>query len=170
MPCVRERKPGKWKAEVQVGETRVAKTFPTRDQAEAWATDKAARFKARDELATAMANKVLMARMPRRVLEACSKVPYTHDEIVRCPIPANVMSGVYFLIRDGEVCYVGQSVDVLHRVARHRREGRLFDSFNVLPCGKEDMDTLENLYITALMPSENSFIRSEPQSANEVIR
>lgn len=157
MAHIRQRN-NAWKAEVQVGKARTAKSFKTKEAAEAWAADKEDRLRERRDMTAAMAERLLMSRLPRRVLEAASRIPYTHSEVVRNPIPAAVMSGVYFLISNGEVCYVGQSVDVLHRLARHRREGRVFDSFNVITCDREAMDELESLYISAFMPPNNRVI------------
>jgi hypothetical protein len=62
--------------------------------------------------------------------------------------------GVYFLVRDGVVVYVGQSVNVYARVYSHKQSGKVFDSFAFTPCEREELDMLESLYIHALCPSE----------------
>lgn len=63
-------------------------------------------------------------------------------------------SGVYFLIRDGRVMYVGQSVDVGARIRGHARE-RSFDAYAMVPCPIAHMAVLESLYIHALRPPWN---------------
>jgi excinuclease UvrABC nuclease subunit len=47
---------------------------------------------------------------------------------VNCP-----RSGVYFLIKDGEIVYIGKSVNLRSRLNTHRRE-KDFDSVYVLEC------------------------------------
>lgn len=71
---------------------------------------------------------------------------------MRSAIPAPSFTGIYFLIQNGEIEYVGQSVDILHRISRHKREGKEFDSYAYLVCEKDRLNELEALYITALMP------------------
>jgi hypothetical protein len=64
--------------------------------------------------------------------------------------------GVYFLVKGGQVVYVGQSRCVAGRIATHHANtSRPFDSWSWLPCDKSQLDTLERLYITALVPEYN---------------
>jgi len=65
------------------------------------------------------------------------------------------LSGVYFLIRAGEVVYVGQSRDVAQRVATHCKRARGFDRALVLPVPEEDLDAIEGAFIRALSPPWN---------------
>jgi hypothetical protein len=46
-------------------------------------------------------------------------------------------------------------VDILHRIARHRREGREFDGYAHIVCPPEKMDELEAQYIAAFAPIGN---------------
>jgi hypothetical protein len=163
MAHIRENK-GKWRVEVMVGGTRLSKTFTTEVAAEKWGREREDLLRSRASLQEAMKAERLMDALPRRVLEAVSAVQYTRAEIVRSAISADIMSGVYFLIRDGEVVYVGQSVDVFSRIARHRREGRPFDSFNVMPCTAERMNELEARYISALVPLFNTSLGTRLES------
>ena len=65
------------------------------------------------------------------------------------------LCGIYFLLRGDAVAYVGQSVSVLGRVSDHRRTGKVFDSFAFAPCPREQLNTLECLYIRLLNPPDN---------------
>lgn len=68
-----------------------------------------------------------------------------------------IICGIYFLISDGEVQYVGQSVNVLSRVLHHRRLGqRPFDGFSFIEAKEEHLDVLERQYIHMLMPKGNN--------------
>jgi hypothetical protein len=147
---------GNWRVQVMVRGIRQSRTFPTEAEAVRWGQQREEAIRSRADMQDALRAECLMDVLPRRVLEAATAVRYPREEIVRSAIPADIMSGVYFLIRDREVVYVGQSVDVFSRIARHRREGRPFDSFNVMPCEPERMDALESLYIDALVPLFNT--------------
>ncbi|KXS55166.1 MAG: prophage regulatory protein [Marinobacter sp. T13-3] len=64
------------------------------------------------------------------------------------------VSGVYFLVKGGEVVYVGQSTSVYSRVTTHYAS-KDFDFWSYIPCEKEGLDILESLYIHFLQPKLN---------------
>lgn len=65
-----------------------------------------------------------------------------------------VRVGVYFLVREGEVQYIGQSTNVAARVSCHR--GKIdFDSVFVLECAVKDLDRTEGSLIRAMRPRMN---------------
>ena len=61
--------------------------------------------------------------------------------------------GVYFLIKDKSIVYIGQSVNIANRVAQHRDKD--FDSVSYVSCKKSELDILESLYILAYSPPLN---------------
>ena len=78
--------------------------------------------------------------------------------------------GVYALVRDGAVVYVGQGKKMIARVEAHRSNwgrksvpawmpvslrGVLFDSVHVLPCRVEDLDRIEAAMIDLYKPKFN---------------
>lgn len=91
-----------------------------------------------------------------------TKFLHGHAEIVaasaRNPIP-DVICGVYFLVNDERIVYVGQSTNLLMRVCDHARQGRIkFQSFAYLVCDSKELDALESAYIFRFKPKENGFI------------
>jgi hypothetical protein len=79
-------------------------------------------------------------------------------------------AGVYALVRDGVVVYIGQGKKMVARVEAHRSNwgrkrvpawmpvslrGVLFDEVWVLPCRVEDMDELESAMIDLYKPRYN---------------
>lgn len=83
-------------------------------------------------------------------------------------MPMKANCGVYFLIKHQEVVYVGQSINVLSRLSRHRRDGLIdFDSFNVIPCHETELDELEQSYILAMMPLYNTVFRAVKRSGQK---
>lgn len=66
---------------------------------------------------------------------------------------SEVLSGVYFLILNKKVVYVGQSKNILVRICAHK--DKKFDSFAFLTCRENEMDIIESLYIHLLQPEQN---------------
>ena len=85
-------------------------------------------------------------------------------------VTAVVRAGVYALVRDGAVVYVGQGKKMIARVEAHRSNwgrksvpawmpvslrGVLFDQVFVLPCRVEDLDRIEAAMIDLYKPKFN---------------
>lgn len=95
-------------------------------------------------------------------MDALRATEYTKDQVLSAGIPCVGHCGIYFLIADNDVIYVGQSIDVFGRIARHRRDGRMFDSFAFMPCAKDRLDKTEAAYILAFMPWLNLALGQVP--------
>jgi hypothetical protein len=64
--------------------------------------------------------------------------------------------GIYFLVDEAQVVYVGQSVNVTNRIVQHDRDKVMkFDSASHVECAKEELDALEAAYIRMLRPKYN---------------
>lgn len=62
--------------------------------------------------------------------------------------------GIYFLIKKDQIIYIGQSVNVKHRLYAHKQD-KDFDYYYVHECLPEELDTLEAQYIVKYDPPEN---------------
>lgn len=79
---------------------------------------------------------------------------------------------IYFLIKNKEIVYVGQTTNLFNRLGHHQqkhintttkvmhsqiKKSRTidFDSFSYIECDKNDLDRLEGFYIFALLPKLN---------------
>lgn len=82
-----------------------------------------------------------------------SKFLMTEAEIVLAALAWEQASGVYFLIRQGRIVYVGQAVNVYVRISQHTE--KRFDSYAYLPCPVDMLDKVESLYIHLLRPELN---------------
>ncbi len=154
MASITEFSGGRWRAQVYKGGIRKSKVCPTRRLAEAWAEHVEGLLTKSPDMDGADV-RTLLPGLPRRVMEAAAAIPHDHRQILDASVPIPAAGGIYFLIRADEVVYVGQSVDMLHRIARHKREGKRFDRYACIECPKEDMDRLECLYISAFVPYDN---------------
>lgn len=65
-----------------------------------------------------------------------------------------MISGVYFLVFDDVVVYVGQSIHVMARVAWHTRD-KIFDRAFYVPVDPKELDAVEGAFIRALAPKWN---------------
>ena len=69
-------------------------------------------------------------------------------------VPYTNICGIYFLVKDYRVVYVGQSKQVFARIATHSAN-KDFDSIAYIPCAPDILDKLESLYIHTLNPPLN---------------
>jgi len=81
------------------------------------------------------------------------KAFYSEEQIVQNSLAWERHVGVYFLISEKKVVYVGQSVQVPSRVQAHN--DKKFDSVAVIRCNEDQLDRLESLYIHFLKPALN---------------
>lgn len=90
-------------------------------------------------------------------------------------VSAILRCGIYALVREGVVVYVGQSKKMLARVSAHKSNwgrksmpawmpaslrGVLFDEVHVLPCRVEDLDQLECALIDLYKPKFNIALKA----------
>jgi hypothetical protein len=92
-----------------------------------------------------------------------NKALLTYEEIVKVALPWKLASGVYFLIQDDKVVYVGQSVNVYSRIAQH--VDKQFDKYAFVPCDVDLLNKLESLYIHVLKPKLNGNLNAQEKSA-----
>lgn len=73
--------------------------------------------------------------------------------------------GLYFLVEDNELVYIGKSDNIMNRILTHRREGRKkFDSFFIIPVELScDLPELEAEFIDRYKPKYNVHIPPGPQ-------
>lgn len=69
---------------------------------------------------------------------------------------------VYFLIRQHEVIYIGQSKNLLGRLAQHRDDGKRWDRVLYLPVPADRLLDVESLWIKTLQPALNRAGRQGP--------
>jgi len=75
------------------------------------------------------------------------------DDLVYIDLTCN-WAGVYFLVRDNRVVYVGQSLNVASRAACHT--DKEYDKVFATPCPKSGLLELERGFIDVLLPEYNN--------------
>ncbi len=137
----------KFRAQVYCHGQRRSKLCNTREEAEVWAEKIEGRLRA----AVSSVDEVV----PRRMLLALEALPHSLSDVLASVVKAPTSCGIYFLVKDMEVIYVGQSVDLFNRISKHRRAGVDFDSYSFIECERRELDALEMMYVTAFMPKQN---------------
>jgi hypothetical protein len=92
----------------------------------------------------------------------------SEEEILKLATPVKQLCGIYLLIREGKVVYVGQSTNCHARIGTHFYErGKKFDAFHLIECGTKQLKKLEAQYIAKFMPQYNVLVPmvSEPIAA-----
>lgn len=77
------------------------------------------------------------------------------EEIIAAAVPHRHQCGVYFLVKDSRVMYVGQSTHAGRRVPEHLSTGKPFDAYHFVPVPEPLLDDTEAAYILALNPPWN---------------
>lgn len=76
--------------------------------------------------------------------------------------------GIYFLMHEREIVYVGQSVNCHARMGTHLNDDlKVFDSYFIIECPENCLDELEAKYIVQLRPKYNLAI---PKVATEITK
>jgi hypothetical protein len=68
---------------------------------------------------------------------------------------AQPLIGVYLLMLEGEIVYVGSSLHMPRRVAEHRSNGRPFDHAFYIATTAREREALERTLIAAINPPQN---------------
>ena len=94
------------------------------------------------------------------------------DRILEIKKPASELgkSGIYFLIKDNVIVYVGQTRNSESRIYSHFNDAsKEFDSYSFIPCHEDELNDMEAYYVVTLnteynmtMPPNNVF-KSVPQ-------
>lgn len=95
------------------------------------------------------------ANLNETALDLVGSALLREDEIVASSQAVDAASGVYFLIQDARVVYVGQSVNVYARIMAHKESAKAFDRWAAIPCRKDQLDLIESLYIHLFRPAYN---------------
>lgn len=143
-----------WRAQLSVGGIRESSCFTHKFEAESWANRRETELKI---LKQAVANAKRLTAGKHKFLESAGI--YSEDELVGTSIPTPETSGIYFLIQNGSVVYVGQSNNVHRRISEHLTS-KCFDRVNVIECPASELDRVEALYIRRLKPILNAVGKS----------
>jgi hypothetical protein len=94
---------------------------------------------------------MLEHRMANLIMPDTAKVVHFPD------LSHLAISGIYFLLRDGVIVYVGQAKDIRRRISEHIGEGvKRFDSVAHVRCHPERLLERERAYIEKLLPEYNN--------------
>lgn len=82
-----------------------------------------------------------------------------------------MICGVYFLIDESEVTYIGQSKNVVARVGQHMAAGKRFTEFTYIKCTPENLNIYERRLILLYKPRDNiSMLMNGEAGSAEIAR
>ena len=76
-------------------------------------------------------------------------------ELKTYEMPNNVKNGIYLLINDEEVVYVGQTKSGLRRIMQHN--DKVFNKYSFVETPLDELDYYEDIYIMKFQPKYNNF-------------
>lgn len=148
-----------WRVQLFCRGIRASSSFRTKAEAAAWAATKE--------------NEIRSGQVPEGYSKPKKKRPLQPEPqdvsplkskaaILAAAREATLFPAVYFLIKDGEIMYVGETTNIFWRIASHLLV-RQFDSFSYIPCKKERLRKLEARYIQEFQPVWNYTGRVAPE-------
>jgi len=136
----------KWRAQIYVGGIRDSAVFEEKYEAEAWAKKRETEIKRLRDIANRLNDRA-------KIILNDSDL-HSKDDIIQTSIKIPRVCGVYFLIKECEIVYVGKSINVHNRLGSHLCD-KDFDKINIIECGLTQLNRLESLYIKRFKPKYN---------------
>lgn len=110
---------------------------------------------------------ILSAEKSINILEAPPELRLLKD-LRKCPDIVDI-SGVYFLCKNGEIVYVGQSISIFTRISAHRSNNLIdFDSVFFIPVPQQHLNDVEGTLIRHFKPKHNGINKNGKYSAPTV--
>lgn len=104
-------------------------------------------------------NKHIKEEMLRLKIESDIDELFSLGEILEKSVRYKAKRGIYFLIRNLEIVYVGQSINIPSRIQTHLNEGsKKFDRVSYVYLEHEDLDYFETAYILKFRPYYNKSV------------
>jgi len=93
----------------------------------------------------------------------------TVEYILGLAKPVKKMCGIYVLMHEREIVYVGQSVNCHTRIGSHLNDPlKVFDSYFIIECPESRLDEMEAKYIVKFRPKFNLFIPTVTNSIKKL--
>lgn len=95
---------------------------------------------------------------PLGAMKLCRNKALSERFIASQSVPFVEVVGVYFLIKDGKIVYIGQSTNIFKRLYEHKKDmQKQWDSYAYIECSAGELDIVESLYMFKYEPIYNSF-------------
>ncbi len=104
-------------------------------------------------MSAGLAKKMSRPNPPHRLLN--------WGEVLDVSLDVTSYCGIYFLIKDIKIVYVGKSLNVIRRIGQH--PDKSFDRFAWVLCKPEQLDHLERDYINQFSPPLNVMSNAKKQ-------
>ena len=100
-------------------------------------------------------NDVFAKKIEKRLDDIISEISFG-EAVKTIPLDELILTGIYFLISDSEVVYIGQSLNIYQRINRHLSDNKkIFDEVKFIEYEKEFLNDRESEYINLFIPKYN---------------
>lgn len=145
MPSI-QKSGDKWRAQIAIMGKRESRSFRTQREASAWAHSREASIKNQANLQRDFEEKFYGVSFDKDVSES---------KLMSAKVPVCNFCGVYFLLDNNKIVYIGKSTNIISRVSEHAKKGRSFSHYYAIPCSPDSVNDLEKEMIRRFMPEQN---------------
>lgn len=78
--------------------------------------------------------------------------------------------GIYFLINDGIITYIGQTTNLINRLLQHKQALMLWDQVKFIACKEEDLTRYETRWIKKFLPVDNHTHKGRKSRAKKLLK
>ena len=95
---------------------------------------------------------------PLGAMKLCRNKALSEQFIASQSVPFIEVVGVYFLVKDEKIVYIGQSTNIFKRLYEHKKDKtKVWDSYSYIECSAGELDIVESLYIFKYEPIYNGY-------------
>lgn len=95
---------------------------------------------------------------PLGAMKLCRNKALSEKFIASQAVPFVEVVGVYFLIQNEKIVYIGQSTNIFKRLYEHKKDkDKSWDAYSYIECSAGELDIVESMYIFKYEPIYNSY-------------
>lgn len=146
-----------YRAYICVNGARTTKQFRTKAEAKSWAFEKEEELRLASDAGLPVEPELYFPvdqPIPKATKVESIELLARSEIIAASRSMIEQICGVYFLLQDEEIVYVGQSTDFYARLLTHSKS-LTFNRFSIIECPKSRLDDVELLYIQQFSPKFN---------------
>ena len=134
-----------WRVQICVQGIRESRSFESKREAKEWAQEREWKLKYPGKKEREEKNRNSSNTTPQQ----------TTSQIVKNALPLNLSVGIFVLIKDGNIVYIGKSLDLQETIKQYLNSKK-FDHINVIECPEKNLDKYFEHYIAIFNPVLNN--------------
>lgn len=106
------------------------------------------------KFANSAENLAVKQKINEKNLSVSRMVNINELDVLTDAIASPKCAGIYFLIKESKIVYIGQSINLLSRLGSHTKRID-FDKYTFVKCAKEHLNDVESALISRFNPEHN---------------